>query len=147
VVSGINVEVEGFRSWVARGAPDELGLGHGAEWESNYPNWDQLWSAAREAIEDYGKLNGRDVDDLLFALGRDNEDEVIAEMLSTAPGALKKILSRALASPDSQVRWQIASILPVALGKEAQSALRKLAVDDDEYVRRRALAALAEMPE
>ncbi|WP_394328293.1 HEAT repeat domain-containing protein [Couchioplanes caeruleus] len=66
-------------------------------------------------------------------------------MLSAAPRVVEGLLPLALEYPDSQARWQIAMILPAALGERAIEPLRRLAQDGDEYVRRRACTALSSM--
>ncbi|MET8150148.1 HEAT repeat domain-containing protein [Actinoplanes sp. NPDC049668] len=138
-------ELRRFRVWIDRGAPDVLGLGHGREWECNYPHWDELWDAARRHIETSVELSDLERRELLYVLARDNEDEEIAEMLSASPRVVEQLLPLALEYPDPDARWQIAMILPAALGDRAIEPLRQLAQDDDEYVRGRARAALSSL--
>lgn len=135
-------EVLRFRQWADHGAPDLLGLGHGAEWECNYPHWERLLAAVQERISTAPGLTGAEQHDLLYVLARDNEDEQVAEMLKTAPRLVEELLPLALAHPDPAARWQIAMILRAALGDGAGDPLGKFTKDDDEYVRRRARAAL-----
>ncbi|GIF17264.1 HEAT repeat domain-containing protein [Actinoplanes teichomyceticus] len=138
-------QVRRFRIWVDSGAPDVLGLGHGGEWECNYPYWDELRDAARRHIETSTQLSDLERRELLYILARDNEDEQIAEMLSASPRVVEELLPLALEYPDPDARWQIATILPAALGDRAIEPLRRLAQDGDDYVRRRARAALSSM--
>jgi HEAT repeat protein len=82
---------------------------------------------------------------LLYVLARDNEDERIADELKHAPLALSKILQSALTYPDPDARWQIAMIIPRALGQAARGPLHQLCTDTAEYVRRPATFALDEL--
>ena len=72
-----------------------------------------------------------------------NEDEQIPEMLSARPRVVEQLLPLALDYPDPLARWQIDMILPAALGDRAIEPLRRLVRDRDDYVRRRAHAALS----
>ena len=66
-------ELRRFRVWVDSGAPDVLELGHGSEWECNYPYWGELWAAARRHIETSAELSELEHRELLYILARDNE--------------------------------------------------------------------------
>ncbi|MEV6692565.1 HEAT repeat domain-containing protein [Micromonospora sp. NPDC051196] len=133
-----------FKQWQESGAPDYLNLGHGAEWEANYPHWEALLDAAEQAVKRASVLEREVISDLLFVLARDNEDERVAEILRDNPAALRRLLPQALRYPDAQARWQVAAILP-ALGAVAVEPLMQLKLDPDEYVRRRAAIALSEI--
>jgi HEAT repeat protein len=138
-------EVDRFKEWQAAGAPDLLGMGHGSEWESNYPSWENLWNATRGIIDGASRLDDDTIDALLFVLARDNEDERVADMLAETPEVVIRILPAALEYPDDDARWQIAMLLPAALGERARLPLRRLMHDPDDYVRRRAAAALQQL--
>lgn len=93
-MNSFDYELRRFRVWVDSGAPDVLGLGHGAEWECNYPHWAELWDAARRHIETSAELGELERRELLYVLARDNEDERIAEMLSASPRIVEQLLPR-----------------------------------------------------
>ncbi|MBG0569024.1 hypothetical protein [Actinoplanes aureus] len=112
---------------------DVLGLGYGVEGECNHPHWEELLTAVRDRLATSAELSETERHELLYVLARENEDERIAAALEASPRLVEQ----------PQARWQIAIILPCALGEGAVQALKQLAQDDDEYVRRRALAALS----
>lgn len=138
-------EVERLKSWRVGGAPDALGLGHGAEWESNYPHWPELLDAVQAVINQPEAIDDELADLVLFVLARDNEDELVADMLKESPATLRRLLSAALQYQDAQARWQIAAILPSALKGEAEGSLVQLGNDTNDYVRRRASIALSQL--
>lgn len=139
-------EVRRFRAWADQGAPDVLGIGHGrGDWECNDPHWQELYVGAEAVVEQPDLIDEDATQLLLYVLARDNEDERIAHGLENAPLALAKVLERALTHPDPDVRWQVAMIMPAALGEAAREPLHRLCADTSEYVRRRAAAALAEL--
>jgi HEAT repeat protein len=83
--------------------------------------------------------------DVLYALARDNEDQVLLGELVNHPEALLRLSDAAIACPDREARWQVAH----ALGQvndspaESETLLRHFVIaDEEEYVRRRALLAL-----
>ena len=145
MINPLREELSRFRRWQDDGAADVLDLGHGAEWESNYPHWGALLAAVQTAIAETGKLDEESISLVLFVLARDNEDEAVADTLRATPATLARLLPAALNYPDPQARWQIASILPAVLGAHALEPLCHLNQDPDEYVRRRASIALDEL--
>lgn len=143
--SDLRAEVARFEQW----ATEVPLVGRSGEWECDYSEWKQLWAAARRLIETVPVTTWTDAmsQDLLYALARDNEDEVIAEELGRRSDTLLEIARRAIASAEADAKWQIA----YQLGKlsdhrsQAESLLFLLIQDVDEYVRRRALLALGQL--
>ncbi|RSM56881.1 hypothetical protein DMB66_32625 [Actinoplanes sp. ATCC 53533] len=131
-----------FRLWQDAGAPDVLALGHGAEWESNYPHWEALYESVRQRLRATDILSESERFELLYVLARDNEDEQVADILAGAPAAVNQLIPAIFDYPDPDARWQFAIILPLALGVSAMGYLQRLLQDDNEYVRRRAHAAV-----
>ncbi|MFN8127125.1 MAG: HEAT repeat domain-containing protein [Candidatus Nanopelagicales bacterium] len=135
----ITVEVQRFRDWVAAGAPDILNQGHGAEWECNYPEWQDLWASIAVALR--SQIDGDTSDLVLQVMAWDNETQLVADTLEDSPDHVRALLERALEHPDPNVRWQFAHLLPRAIGAEARAPLARLIEDPDDYVRRRAAMA------
>lgn len=140
MVNRCRQEVERFQVWSTT-------VEHRAEWEETYPWWGDLYDAVRDVLqtlplEDWTPELQQDV---LYALARDNEDEVLLGELLDHPGILLRLAAAAVVYPDYEARWQVAHALghlnksPV----ECDAVLRVLATtDEEEYVRRRALLAL-----
>jgi hypothetical protein len=120
-------------------------VGAGAEWETNYSDWGALYSAVQAELSLAGNLSVETTNLLLYVLARDNECETVADMLAEAPAVFTQLIEAGMEYPDSDARWQLASRLPRALGEAARRPLAVLRADPDEYVRRRATFALAEL--
>lgn len=98
-----------------------------------------MYAAVSKALTSASKPTG--FNDFLFALARDNEAEVILDMLIEYPAFLLTLAKSALAYPEYDARWQIAAALGQLKGREADSLLSQFMQDDNEYVRRRAIDA------
>ena len=137
-------EAERFRTWSAK----VVVTATSAEWQSDYPEWEKVYEVSSEFL---GQVDIEDWDDevitsLLFVIDGDNEMQIVAEEIGQHPEKLLHLTQVALPI-QSWAKWQLA----VELGKlsgyqpEAEKLLYALAKDEDEYTRRRALRALAEM--
>lgn len=73
-------EIARFQKW----APPP-GQRHG-EWETSYPHWDRLWTAAIFTIDQFAHtaIPPHTADGLLYVIARDNECERIREHLVEA---------------------------------------------------------------
>ena len=69
-----------------------------SEWESSYAGWHELYAEAEDFISqsDYEDLCPGDKTDLLYALARDNEDEILADALRRRPELLVAVAEDAL---------------------------------------------------
>ncbi|HTH50219.1 MAG TPA: HEAT repeat domain-containing protein [Candidatus Limnocylindria bacterium] len=151
-MSALAQEVAKFRQWAALRLGSDHASGafeHGAEWECDYPDWPALYSAVEafllsKAIA-HDRLSDHERELLLYALARDNEDEVILELLAQFPDASIQLARVAVNHPDRDARWQVAVLLGRIEGAEPVSLLLQLLKDDSEYVRRRAGTALQEI--
>lgn len=132
-------EVERFKQWASSFVRCS------AEWECEYEHWPDLLAAAREAIATHrdGRIPASIADDLLYALGRDNECESIREGLLESPELIATLAKRALLTDDADAKWQIAISVAEAELLDAAELLRPFLTDSDEYVRRRSLMAIA----
>lgn len=141
----LHEEVVQFREWAAI-YPME---GRTGEWELDYGGWQQLNasfishldSCLPQAADEPG------ISDILYAIGRDNEMEELAEELANRSNWFLRTLPYALSSEDDDVRWQFACQLGVGNFEfpVAEPALLKLVDDGNEYVSRMALQALGRL--
>jgi len=112
-----------------------------SEWECDYPHWQELYGAVASGLT--LPLVDQSAEEILFALARDNEDEVILNMLVEAPGIALSLAERALEYEDMNARWQMAVVLGRIGGEAAHELRQRFTSDESEYVRRRALSAEA----
>lgn len=138
------IEVARFRKWAATlTAPL-----HG-EWECEYSDWSTFFTAIDRFIADADllRLTADDIDRLLYCLARDNEREDVAELIGARADLLFVLARQALASNESDAKWQLAVLLGDTVGRrdEAEILLLELVRDSDEYVSRRALLALSRL--
>jgi len=126
-----------FRAWAADGHEGE-GVG---EWECDYEQWSEIYEAFNPALA--ATLSPNAIEDILYALARDNELEGLRQRLTTHPEILLTLGTAALASPEINARWQIAECLGEVGSTATLDILRKFIDDPHEYVRRRALMAYA----
>jgi HEAT repeat protein len=145
-VSDLLDEVGRFRRWADRCDP----AGRGGEWECDYPGWDRLYNAVLDFVESrpFARWSAWEVEAVLYAIARDNEDEhLVEEIRDGHPELLLPLARTALAAGERDARWQLAECLGHAgiSDGEAPGVLSALANDPDEYVRRRSLRALARL--
>ncbi|MDQ7779981.1 MAG: hypothetical protein RDV41_09775, partial [Planctomycetota bacterium] len=74
----LHKEVARFRHWAVTRDPSHA-LHFPPEWECDYPHWQDLYAAVAAALE--SPVTESSKEELLFALARDNEDEVILDLL------------------------------------------------------------------
>ncbi|MDN4476894.1 HEAT repeat domain-containing protein [Demequina sp. SYSU T00192] len=137
-------DVDDLRKWISevwRDAPMS------AEWQSEYPDWPDLWkSSVQFALSrPVASWSSDQLEDLLFALARDSEDELISEGISEDPEALLALSVAAIRQGESDAKWQLAARLGEMRSHRdrAIKLLLQFVEDPDEYVRRRALLALS----
>src|SRR5262249_45914180 len=95
----------------------------------------------------FASWSPEEVQAVLFAVARDNEDEHLAwEIRHRKPETLIALARAAIETGEHDARWQLANELG-RLGQvgEPEGLLLMLARDKDEYVRRRSLASLARL--
>jgi len=145
----LHTEVERFKQWAEeRKSPDfDASYCHHfeSEWECDYPHWDDLYEAAEERIRNSEPFSIHEIDDLLYSLARDNEDERIMDTLSENPRALFELCDARDESKERDARWQLALALGQSGKMEAEDRIKHLQKDDEEYVRRRAGFALEDL--
>ncbi|MEN9678340.1 MAG: hypothetical protein RIS76_4236 [Verrucomicrobiota bacterium] len=148
-MSTLGTEITKFRQWAVirlspdyRPGPDS----HGAEWECDYPDWHDIYCAVTcfLASAHDRALTSHETELMLYALARDNEDEIILETLVKFPVPALQVAEAALTYPDSDARWQMAVLLGRIGTLNAVALLGRFLADQEEYVRRRARFALQE---
>jgi HEAT repeat protein len=131
------VQCEALRTWAG-----VLPAGQG-EWEMDYPGWDELYSATRDLLSNSpSSLPAPVTSSLLYVLARDNEAEHVKELLEAVPEVLVALAANA-ADAERDARWQLADALKTVNTQHSMDLLKGLSTDGDEYVRRRALLAMA----
>jgi hypothetical protein len=119
------------------------------EWECDYPHWAALHAAVLGFLaRPFQTWSGEELRAVLFALARDNEMQHVArEVRRRHPELLCPLAASALASGGRDARWQLAEELGLLDRDrdEAERLLPLLSADEDEYVRRRSLRALARL--
>jgi hypothetical protein len=143
-------EAVAFRGWAAarRGG----GAALSGEWECDYPDWPRAYAV----LDDYlrtaapSSAPGEELEALLYLLARDREGEQVARQIAARlPLAqLLFLAEQALVLGEAEARWQLAVRLGQAAPTGAERArlealLLTFMRDEDEYVRRRSLQALA----
>ncbi len=142
-MSNLFAEVDRFRSW-ADYPPDR----RGGEWECDYEEWDRLYAAVIEFVDQkpFASWTAEEVSAVLYAMARDNEAESISDDVGERGRDLLLDLAEAslrVGEPDA--KWQLATQLGYATTDMArrEELLLAFSQDDAEYVRRRGLQALA----
>lgn len=121
-----------FRAWAATFP------GRHGEWEYHYPQWHEIYTAFAElAGSDVATWSQVLVDEVLYAIARDNEGETLVEEL--APPALALLAEAALTRGERDARWQLAAHLDAVDPPVRDALLARLAEDSDAYVRLRAI--------
>src|SRR5262245_24098654 len=140
-------EVGEFRRWAEEVNPAGTRMG---EWECDYKNWPALCTAVVEfvASKPFAEWSGNETSAVLYAIARDNESEYLAQVIRERHVEILVPLARASVElGERDDRWQFAEQLG-RLGRAGgpeEGILRVLVRDEHEYVRRKALRALARL--
>lgn len=138
-------EVARFQRWADAQLPES----RSGEWECEYQHWGDLHGAVLQFFEGrpIESWSRQETQAVLYAIARDNEIEYLAgEVVDVSPALLVPLTRCALELGEADARWQLA----VQLGRVGrrggveEELLLRLLEDDVEYVRRRALGALAQ---
>jgi hypothetical protein len=142
-------EIERFRSWADSCSltPHEQRLG---EWECGYGHWDDIYDAVLGfvAARPFDSWSADEVQAVLYAVARDNEMEhLVEELRCRHPELLVVLARRSIDNGEMNARWQLADQMGYLkhVDADVEAVLVALAHDREEYVRRRALAALARL--
>ncbi len=135
-------EVERFKMWASTIPVYESST----EWECDYPKWPALYSAVFDILNtSYVHWSEKVIKDILYAVARDNECNIIIEKIGDNKALLLFLAQYARNSEEKDAKWQFAEALgelPEDCREMAEVSLLILVKDQDEYVSRRALIAL-----
>ncbi|QWP78323.1 HEAT repeat domain-containing protein [Lysobacter sp. K5869] len=141
-MTDLTLETTRFREWAGGGLSPREG-----QWECDYSHWPAWHRAVLSWVEggDPRAWSDAEVGHVLYAIARDNDARyLVREIRKRRPSALRFLARASLAHGEADARWQLAVELGhLADDEEAQALLLALATDQDEYVRRRAIRALA----
>lgn len=146
-LQAFKAEVMRFRTW-ADGSTVPLAERSG-EWAAGYLGWAKLY-AAFEAFtlgSPCREWSNATTELVIYAIARDSDINHLVKSLAKSRENLLCLAERATTSPEWDAKWQIASELG-HLGSatpQVEALLLKYTRDEDEYVRRCALLALAEI--
>jgi hypothetical protein len=142
-------ELRKFWSW-AEMTPKEYSQGSKAgEWEVDYPGWNDLILCFNDAICLIQEGNRETVlsDLILEVIAVDNEGETLAEQLEEVLDntALEHIIRQSVSHIQPEARWQIASLIGRKQDPRWKKYLYLFLLDQDTYVQRKTLLALADI--
>jgi HEAT repeat protein len=139
------VEVARFHAWADAHPPEQ----RTDDWESAYDAWPQLYGAFTAFVRatSWRQWSEATTQALLYVIARDNEMAELVKVVAENPDDLLYLAQRALASLEPDARWQIVVELSCLEPQppQVEPLLLQFAQDEDEYVRRRALMALADV--
>lgn len=142
-----DAEVERFRAW-ADNSPVPPTARNG-EWACGYEGWARLYTAFDAFISEVPCREWSDAttQTVLYAIARDSDNCHLARSVATRSDDVLCLAERAITSPEWDAKWQIAAKLGrlSSTSPQAEKLLLRFAEDDDEYVRRCALLALADI--
>ncbi len=150
----LGIELQKFWDWsgltpveyVSGMLPRNPDIGKVAEWVDDYPFWEDLKHAFTGAIVENSHFKDPMViDQLLYAIAIDNENEFFADYVVAAVDSFRidVIFDAAIISPVKDAKWQLASrVLCSQSNNKIYYLLKFLKKSQDEYTEKRALRAL-----
>lgn len=146
-LQALETEVARFRRW-ADASPVPLRMRNG-EWACGYPGWAQIYTAfdAFVATSSCRLWSEATTELILYVIARDDDNMHLVRSVARKPDDLFCLAKHAVTSPEWDAKWQIAAELGRigADSPDVEGLLLRFVHDDDEYVRRRALLALADI--
>lgn len=141
----LEAEVVRFRLW-ADAYPATWRSG---EWECDYEDWPSLYAAFDAFVSStpYQRWTGETVEMVLYAIARDNEIGYLLQQISTNADTLISLAEYAVTSPEKYAKSQFVTELGHSSlrTQPVERLLVRFAHDPDEYVRRLAMIALADI--
>jgi hypothetical protein len=141
----LTTEIIRFREWAAS-YPYAESCG---KWECDYEHWNDFYRAFSDFVTTSSQQEWTPVtiEMLLYAIARDNEGEWLIKKVAKNLDNLVFLAEQAIHSKERDAKWQFAVELSRLNQPTAQieSLQLQFAHDDNEYVRRRAMTALADL--
>ena len=141
----LHKKVQRFKKWAQTNHPERTEDNDNGEW-CFCTRFDEMYSAAVDMIKNYpaSAADEQIIDDLLYAIARDNEAEIIIGILEDYNDWFALLCRACLSSPYTNAKWQFAKGLKNYSGNDD---LKQLIFDflavDYEYTERMALKSLA----
>ena len=139
--------IDDFDKW-AQTMSDRPQDERGGEWECDYRHWGIVYDAFETFIQTShpATWTADEKVRLLYILARDNESEIVAQMVSTNQHALIGLTEFAITHGHGDDKWQLAVQLYTLDDKNmAIELLEQLVMAKEEYVNRRSLMELAKL--
>lgn len=138
-------EVSKFRAW-ADSLPDDTGT---SAWEANYEGWPEMY----RAVESFASATSCEqwatymIHLVLYVLARDTDTGYLVRAIARNPENLLCLAEYGVTDAEPNSNYQLAAELGrlKQLSQRTEPLLLRFAHDNDEYVRRRALLALADI--
>ena len=145
------LEIRKFREWANAVYPGMNQNEIPGEWETGYCLWKQIKEQFYIVLEnsDPDVYTDSVLSELVYIIARDNEVEDLADCVCEHDKWFLRICELSLETQENETKWQLAARLDEAKDRiQACRLLERFIMDEDEYVRRRALLVLPKlMPE
>ena len=141
----LHTKVQMFKKWAETNFPDKTEDNDNGEW-CFCSEFDDMYYAAVDLIQNYPASAATEsiTRDLLYAIARDNESELIAQMTERYDDWFSLLCRESLRSPYTNAKWQFASRLGNYGGNYAlHELIFEFLSTGDEYTERMALRSLA----
>ena len=141
----LHTKVLAFRKWAEKYYPERTEDNDNGEWCFG-TEFDEMYDAAVELIENEPAeaADEQVIDDLLYALARDNECELIAQILEDHDDWFSLLCRKCMESPYTNAKWQLAVRLRNYSGSDGlKELIYGFLSSGDEYTERMALESLA----
>ena len=137
--------VQRFKNWAETNYPEITEDNDNGEW-CFCTEFDEMYSAAVDMIKNYpaSAADEQIIDDLLYAIARDNEAEVIVGILEDHSDWFSLLCRACLSTEYTNAKWQFAKGLRNYSGDdELKELIFEFLAVDNEYTERMALQTLA----
>lgn len=140
----LHIKVQAFKKWAEINYPDITEDNDSGEWCFGR-EFDEMHSAAVEMIRScpVSAASEENISDLLYAVARDSESEIIADVLDDHDGWFALLCGKCLSYPYTNAKWQFAKRLKDHSGGELKDLIYDFLSAGDEYTERMALDSLA----
>lgn len=143
---GLHSKVSAFKKWAMKHYPLITEDNDSGEWEIGIKEFEDMCDCAIKLIVNLpcGKSTDQIIDDVLYAIARDNECSRIVQILSGFPNWYSTLCKQSLASTYTNAKWQFAESIKDYTGQDNLfPIIYKFLEVGDEYTERLALMSLA----